>query len=118
MEVKLIWNANMLRQRKKKFSKAQNYVDAACLKNMTQFVPVALPYYHNAGKLRDSGKIAEPGVIVYTAPMARHDYYNKKVNHRHGGNPNATALWFETMKSKYRTTIIRGAASIVGGTPK
>ena len=119
MQVTLVWNKQMMRERERRFSEAQTYVDNECLKNMAPYVPVALPFWHNAGKLRDSGKIIEPGVIVYTAPHARSDYYNlKKVNHRHGGNPNATDMWFETMKTKHRAGIIRGAAQILGGTPE
>ncbi len=115
MGVKLIWNVRTKIERQRKLEEAQNHVDADCLKYMTYYVPVGLPYYQNSGKLRDSGKIAEPGKITYTAPFCKNDYYNTSINHRHGGNPNATALWFETMKSKHKTEILREAAAIVGG---
>ena len=121
MQVTLVWNKQMMRERERRFSEAQTYVDNECLKKMTPYVPVALPFWHNAGKLRDSGKIAEPGVIVYTAPHARADYYNlrsPKHNYHHGGNPNATEMWFEYMKTKHRAEIIRGAAQILGGIPE
>lgn len=103
-----------MRTRQKRFDEAQDYVDNEALVQMTPYVPVALPYYHNAGKLRDSGKVQEPGVIVYTAPHARKDYY-AEVNHAHGGNPQATRLWFETMKHYHAKQILKGAAKIIGG---
>lgn len=118
MGVKLIWNAGAMALRRKKIAEAQDYIDSECLKRMTLYVPVGLPYYKNSGKLRDSGRIAEPGKITYTAPFAKNDYYNRNVNHRHGGNPNATALWFETMKSNHKEAILRGVAAIVGGKTK
>lgn len=81
---------------------------------MTPYVPVGLPKYKNAGKLRDSAKIEKPGKIVYTAPFAKSDYYNN-VNHKRGGNPNARRLWFEFTKKKHGAAILRGAAKIAGG---
>ena len=118
MKATLILNKNAISDRKKRFEAAQEYVDKKSLEYMTLYVPVGLPRYKNSGKLRDSGKIAGRGKIVYTAPKARGDYYNKTINHRHGGNPNATALWFETMKVKHKQTVLRGAAAIAGGKPK
>ena len=113
--VKLELDKSQEKQRREKFKAAQDYVDSECLRLMTPYVPVGLPKYKNSGALRDSGKIASPGKIVYTAKKARHDYYNRKVNHRHGGNPNATPLWFETMKKKHGKAILRGAAALIGG---
>ena len=115
MNVRLTWNNETKKQRREKMKAVQNYVDSECLRLMTPYVPVGLPEYEKSGTLRDSGKILYPGKIVYTAKKARHDYYNRKVDHRHGGNPNATPLWFETMKKKHSRAIHRGAAAIAGG---
>lgn len=115
MNVRLTWNDNKKNQRRENLKAAQKYVDSECLRLMTPYVPVGLPEYKNSGTLRDSGKVLYPGKIVYTAKKARHDYYNKNVDHRHGGNPNATPLWFETMKKKHAKAILRGAASLIGG---
>ena len=118
MNAKLVFNKSSIKDRKKRLEDAQDYVDKKSLELMTLYVPVGLPRYKNSGKLRDSGKVAGRGKIVYTAPKARGDYYNKTINHRHGGNPNATALWLETMKSKHKQAILRGAAAIAGGKTK
>lgn len=114
MTADLIWNKAALKVRKKRFEIAQNYVDRQCLEKMIPYVPVALPRYRNSGKLRDSGRISKPGKIVFTAPKARHGYYST-VNHKRGGNPNATRLWFETMKTKHVREILHGTSLIVGG---
>ena len=115
-EVKLVWDKRSMRQRKKRFAAAQDYVDEQCAEKMTPYVPVALPSYKNAGKLRDSAAIQEPGVIVFTAPKARSDYYAIK-NHKppHGGNPNGTRLWFETMKHFHARKILSGTIKVLGG---
>ena len=119
MSTKLIINRSAVNERRKQLEKAQDYVDKQALKLMTPYVPVAKPKGHNAGALRDSGKIASPGVIVYTDRWAHSNYYNlQHRNFKHGGNPNATALWFETMKKKHGKAILRGAAAIVGGKAK
>lgn len=71
MKATLILNKNAISDRKKRFEAAQEYVDKKSLEYMTLYVPVGLPRYKNSGKLRDSGKIAGRGKIVYTAPKAR-----------------------------------------------
>jgi hypothetical protein len=115
MKFTIIMDKNALKKRSKAFEEAQDYLDSECLKLMTLYVPVAKSKYKNAGKLRDSGKVESPGVIVYTAPKARHDYYNDEVDHRNGGNPNACRLWFEVMKAKHSEELIRGVCKITGG---
>lgn len=109
----LILNQSAMQHRRARFGKAQNYVDKACLEKMRPFVPVARKSWRNAGKLRDSGKIPEPGRIVYTARFARKDYY-ATVNHRHGGNPNARRCWFAFVKTQYKHEIGMNAAKIIG----
>lgn len=113
-EIKLVWDKKMLLMRKKRFAEAQNYIDNTCVEKMTPFVPVALPRFRNAGKLRDSASIPTPGKIVYTSPKSRSDYYST-VNHRHGGNPQASRLWFEVMKKRSAGQILRGTAKVLGG---
>ena len=107
-----------MKKLRENLKEAQNYVDAESLRLMLPYVPVGLPKYERSGTLRDSGRVESPGKIVFTARKARHDYYNRRVDHRHGGNPNATPLWFETMKKKHGSAILRGAAGIAGGKAK
>lgn len=113
MNITFTLDSRAMKHREERFGQAQKYIDSECIKLMTPFVPVALPYYKNAGKLRDSVENPEPGVIVYMAPKARHDY-TSTVNHAHGGNPQAQRLWFEVMKAHYATAILKGTAKILG----
>lgn len=119
MQAKVVINKSKLNERKQRFKVAQDYVDKECLKLMTPYVPVGLPKFKNSGALRDSGKVASPGKVVYTNTWARSNYYNlQHRNFKNGGNPNATPLWFETMKQKHGSAILRGAAAITGGKAK
>jgi len=114
MTVRFTLNSGALRRRDKLFSKAQSYIDSECIRLMRPLVPVGKPYFRHSGKLRDSAGNPSPGVIVYLAQFARHDYY-AAVNHRHGGNPNAQRMWFEVMKRKHAAEILRGVRGITGG---
>ena len=117
MKTGLVMDKRRIKERKEAFKAAQNYIDKKALQFMMPYVPVGLPKYKNSGALRDSGKVSSSGVIVFTAKKARHDYYNRKVNHKHGGNPNALPLWFEYMKKKHGGAILRGVAALTGGKP-
>lgn len=105
------WNRGALSKRDKQFEKAQNYVDEECLKDMKEFVPVADSKWDNAGVMRDSAEIKKPGEIVYRSYFAEKQYYSA-YDHSDSGNPNATRLWFETMKRKYAENIRRGVEKI------
>lgn len=114
MDVSLQWDRRFRPDMRRLHSTLQRYVDEQCLAYMTLYVPVARSYWHNAGRLRDSGRIEAPGRIVYTAPFARSDYYATK-DHAHSGNPAATRLWFETMKTRHARQIAAGAQRLIGG---
>lgn len=112
MKISLVWNNGAIIGKRKRIEQAQNYVDEACVEGMTEFVPVALPEYPRAGKLRDSVVITQPGHIIYTSDNAEHQYYDA-LDHSDTGNPKATRLWFETMKKKYAAKILDGAQDII-----
>ena len=112
--VNLEWNTAAQRVRQTRFKQAQNYIDKKAVDYMMPYVPVARPFWHNAGKLRDSARIAEPGRIEFTAPFARNDYYARKNHKEHGGNPNGRRLWFEYMKVQDGQKILMGARRIIG----
>lgn len=111
MDCKLIWNSSSIAKRKQMFNDVQNYVDNECVKKMSEYVPVALPKYENAGMLRDSVEISEPGTIIYTAPFAKKRYYDPDAR-KPTGNPKASRLWFEVMKSKHKDEIKKGVREI------
>lgn len=112
MQVKLNWDRDFEKEIQRVISDIQNYVDGQCVERMEKYVPVALPKFTNAGQLRDSVRIAEPGKIIYTSRFARTDYYATK-NHQRGGNPNAQRMWFEVMKQNEAVSILKGAATLI-----
>lgn len=114
MELTFTLDSRAMKTREKTFAAAQSYIDSECIRLMTPFVPVGLPRFRNSGRLRDSAENPEPGCIEYTAPLAEHDYY-ANVSHANGGNPNATRLWFETMKQTHAEEIFKGVCRIIGG---
>lgn len=119
MDIELKWDKGQEKQHREKLKAAQDYVDSECLRLMTPYVPVGLKRYRNSGALRNSGRVQSPGVIVFTNQWAHSNYYNlQKRNFKRGGNPNATPLWFETMKKKHGQAILRGAAALIGSKTK
>ncbi len=119
MKILFVWNKAALKKRRRSLVEAQSYIDRNCIEKMTPYVPVGRDEFSKSGKLRDSAKIAEPGKIVYTAAFAKSDYYAVK-RHKppYGGNPNGERLWFEVMKIRHGSDILRGAARITGGKAK
>lgn len=114
MTVTLVIPARAAGKRKRMLEAAQRFTDSEVIRRMTPYVPVAKKYWHNAGRLRDSVRNPEPGVICYTAPFARSDYYADK-SHKNSGNPAAQRMWFEFMKRREAAAILRGAAAVAGG---
>ena len=114
MDMSFTLDAAAVKRREKRFEEAQDWLDGECIRLMEPLVPVALPYYHNAGALRDSAVSPQPGVIEYTAPKSKHDYY-AAVDHHHGGNPQAQRMWFEVMKARHITELRDGVAKKIGG---
>lgn len=114
MRLRFKLDGSALKRRERLFGKAQTYIDSECIRLMTPYVPVGKPYFHHSGKLRDSVTNPSPGVIEYTAPFARNDYYST-VDHTHGGNPDAQRMWFEVTKRKHAAELLNGVRNIVGG---
>ncbi len=102
--------ANKLRE--EDFEKAQEYIDNECVEKMMPYIPVAIPSYSNAETLKNSVQIAEPGRIIFTAPFAKHRYY-QRWRSRITGNPDGASYWFEVMKDRHADEILRGAQKIM-----
>lgn len=114
MSLKLVWSAGLEKKYKSAIKQAQNYIDNQCINLMTPYVPVAPARYRNSGKLRRSVRIKKAGTITYTAPHSKYAYYST-ANHENGGNPRGKRRWFEVMKTKHKTEILRGVSTITRG---
>lgn len=93
------------------FSQAQKYVDSEVVKHSDPYVP----FRH--GDLKKSGitgTVLGSGIVEYTAPYARQQYYNNAGRGKEGLNAIAGAkglrgkMWFERMKADHLTDIERG----------
>lgn len=96
------------------FERAQDYIDNACVEKMKPYIPVSISRFSRSGKLRDSVEIAEPGLIIFTAPFAHFRYY-QPWRSRITGNPNGASYWFEVMKERHRDEILEGASKAMRG---
>lgn len=114
--------------KKRNFSKAQAYVDSEALRLCEPYVPMLTGALVKSGQ---SGTVVGSGLVRYTAPYARYQYYgrvmigkppkqaaNKPLNYTKTVHPQAGALWFERMKFDHKGEILRGAAKITGGKAK
>ena len=97
------------------FGKVQRTLDRDVLSYCESFVP------KNTGALIRSGNSATrigSGVITYSAPYARYQYYGvskkkKKLKYKGGGLRGA--YWFERMKATRKYTLLKDAAIAAGG---
>ena len=139
-DVKLVWDKQKQQER---FNKIQAFVDSSCIRYMTQYTPMKtgllmksvtlgtkigsgeLEYLSPYGRYQYYGVVYGPNIPISEngqvvgffsppkkSPTGRMLEYNK---HRH---PQATRLWFEVMKQKYKPTIQRGIAALEKGGSK
>ena len=139
MKVSLVWNGDP----GDRIDKAQKFIDSECLRLMKPYTPFRTGIMEKSATL---GTVIGSGKIVYNSPYARYLYYGvvygpnfpiyengelvgfysppkkystgRKMQYSKAKHPQAQRLWFEVMKRKHKTAIIRGAAAISGGTVK
>lgn len=132
------WSPEFKGGMKTRFSRAQAYIDQACIRYMDKYTPM------RTGTLKRSATLGTrigSGRIEYASPCARYLYYGKlMVSSRTGSayalrgekkvmtstdltydtsaHPLAGPFWFERMKAEYGDKICRAAAQMVGGEAK
>ena len=81
-------------------NKAQFALDEQVLKDSNFFIP------KDEGTLEESGvlhsRIGE-GMVGWNTPYARRLYHNPQYNFSKDKNPNASGLWFEMAKARFKT---------------
>lgn len=96
--------------------KAQKYVDSEVIRCMDKFVPFRYGILKKSALL---GTVIGSGIIKYTAPYARQNYYHNAGKGIQGMNSRFKGLrgrkWFERMKTIYLPRILDGAARVCGG---
>lgn len=120
----LVWDSDPA----ERLDKAQRFIDSECLVHMKKYTPKLNKILV---KSATNGTKIGSGHIIYNSPYARYQYYGKVMVSTGGktskkvvakperylkyNNPQATRLWFEVMKKKHGTAILRGAAAAAGG---
>ena len=100
----LKWNDNFAGKYNDGFLKAQEYIDAECIRRMTnvELHPIRDKVLARSATL---GTAIGSGKIVQNTPYARRQYYE------HG----TKSRWFERMKNRDKDVILRGAQQILKG---
>ncbi len=92
------------------FHRMQKYVDSEVIRHSDPYVPVAS---HAMRKSGISGTVLGSGVVQYTAPYARRQYYTNAgrgkegINAQKGTKGLRGKMWFERMKADHRDDILR-----------
>lgn len=95
------------------FARAQQYVDREVLNFSDKYVPMDTGRLKNSGI---SGTVIGSGVVEYTAPYARLQYYTNAGRGRQGLTKQSKhnykclrgKLWFERMKADHKDEILNG----------
>lgn len=93
------------------FSQAQKYIDSEVIKHSDQYVPFR---HGNLKKSGISGTVIGSGVVEYTAPYARQQYYTNGgygedgLNAAKGTKGLRGKMWFERMKADHKEDILKG----------
>lgn len=100
-----------------KGEKVQKFIDSEVIRCMDPFTPF------RSGTLKKSatlGTVIGSGLIKYTAPYARKNYYENAGRGTEGTQNGGRRgrKWFERMKPVYLSTILSGAAKIAGARRK
>ena len=100
-----------------KGGKVQKFIDSEVIRCMDPFTPF------RSGTLKKSatlGTVIGSGLIKYTAPYARKNYYENAGRGTEGTQNGGRRgrKWFERMKPVYLSTILSGAAKIAGARRK
>ena len=135
-DAQLVWRGGFRADSKKRFHKAQVFVDSEMIHHMKRYTPARNLFLSEKAPVLGT-KIGS-GRIYYLAPYGRYQYYGRlmvsrltgSAYARHGESkvltgrdlqysklrhPQAQARWFEVTKQKYRAQMLRGVAAITGG---
>lgn len=82
------------------FEKCQKFVDSEVLRLSDPYVPMKTGMLKKSGI---SGTVIGSGVVEYTAPYAKRQYYTNSGKGQRG------KLWFERMKADHKDEIMKKA---------
>lgn len=126
----LIWSSGFAARRSQLFSDTQKFIDSECIRYLAPYTPMRNGFLVRAATI---GTKIGSGLIRYSSPYARYQYYGKLMVSSVTGSayarrgeskeltgidlkydktrhPNAQRLWFEAMKADKKKIILRDAA--------
>ena len=136
------WSPDFVSVMDKRFKKAQEYIDNACIRLMVPYTPMRTGLLMESVKL---GTVIGSGELVYLSPYARYLYYGeiyspnipifegtelvcffsppgqkkhptgREMHYDTSVHPQAGKLWFERMKADHAEEIREGAEKIARG---
>lgn len=115
MQVRIKTAEELLRARGiEKGGRVQKKVDSEVLRYVDKYVPMRSGFLKNCAKL---ASVIGSGLIKYTAPYAKSQYYGNRGFGNQGTARNGLRgrLWFERMKAVYKDIILEAAARMAGG---
>lgn len=111
-KAELKWNTNFSGVWNKRFSESQKFVDSEVLRLCEPFIPLKTGMLIMSGIL---GTFIGSGTVSWIAPYARYQYYMTNRKTKSETHPLGGSFWFQRMKEIHKSTIIRGARKIAGG---
>lgn len=104
----ITFDPNFKKRTQANFDKKQKYVDSEVLRLSDPYIPM------KEGKLKESGTegtVVGSGIIEYTAPYAKPQYYSNAGMGKEGMNKGGGLRgkeWFERMKADHKDEILEG----------
>lgn len=108
----ITFDPNFQRNAERQFTMAQKCIDSEALRRSDPYVPFHTGMMKKSGI---SGTVIGSGVIEYTAPYAKPQYYLNRglgkegVNRRNGTKGLRGAYFFDRMKADHKDDILRKA---------
>lgn len=96
----ITFDPNFKQKTESDFDRCQKFVDSEVLRLSDPYVPFKTGMLKKSGI---SGTVIGSGVVEYTAPYAKRQYYTNSGNGLRG------KLWFERMKADHKDEIMKKA---------
>lgn len=104
----ITFDPNFSRNSEKNFDECQKYIDSEVLQLSDPYVPMQSTMLKKSGF---SGTVVGSGIVEYTAPYGRKQYYENAGMGKEGMNRGGGLRgkeWFERMKADHKDEILEG----------
>ena len=108
----ITFDPNFIQRAENNFDKAQKFIDSEVLRLSDPYIPFRTGMLKKSGI---SGTVIGSGVVEYTAPYAKQQYYTNAGHGKEGLNKSQGTkglrgkFWFERMKADHKAEILKKA---------